>query len=268
MPDVLHIVVVLQHVDELLHVFHIALAGELDVILGDHLHLGADEGIPLLLQSLYHVIEGVWLAGDLQGGAVGLEVRRAGVQSIHHDGVLVQLALLVVNDDDALFVEGPADAALGAQVAVALVKGVADLRGGTLAVVGQGVHDDGHAAGAVALVGDGFVVVGVAGAQGLVDGALDIVVGHVDRLGLGDDGGKAGVVVGVAGAALLHRHDDLAGNFSERGGALGVGRALGFLNIMPFGMSGHSVLLSFNIVLNHFPVGSGFCNGQLGKAGR
>ncbi|CAN3958714.1 General stress protein 13, partial [Dysosmobacter welbionis] len=155
------------------------------------------------------------------GGTVGLKVGGTGLQSVHHDGVLVQLALLVVNDDDALLVKGPADAALGAQVAVALVERVADLRRGALAVVGQGLHNDGHAAGAVALVGDGLVVVGAAGAQGPVDGALDVVVGHVDGLGLGDDRGQAGVVVGVAGAAaLFHGHDDLLGDLGEGGGAL------------------------------------------------
>ena len=71
---------------------------------------------------------------------------------------------------------------------------MADLGRGALAVVGQRLDDDGHAAGAVALVGDGLVVVGVAGAERLVDGALDVVVGHVGGLGLGDDGGEAGVV--------------------------------------------------------------------------
>ena len=47
MPDVLHVVVVLQHVDELGHVLQVALAAEVDVVLGHHLHLGADEGVSL-----------------------------------------------------------------------------------------------------------------------------------------------------------------------------------------------------------------------------
>ena len=33
-PDVLHVLVILQHVDELLHVLHVSLAGEGDVVLG------------------------------------------------------------------------------------------------------------------------------------------------------------------------------------------------------------------------------------------
>ena len=47
MPDVLHVVVVLQHVDELGHVLQVALGGEADVVLRHHLHLGAGEGVAL-----------------------------------------------------------------------------------------------------------------------------------------------------------------------------------------------------------------------------
>ena len=61
MPYVLHVVVVLQHVDELGHVLQVALAAEIDVVLGHHLHLGADEGVSFLFsttvkyQSLSHL---------------------------------------------------------------------------------------------------------------------------------------------------------------------------------------------------------------------
>ena len=36
---------------------------------------------------------------------------------------------------------------------------------------------------------------------------------------------------------LLHRHNDLLGDLSKGSAALGVSRALGFLNIVPLGMS-------------------------------
>ena len=117
---------------------------------------------------------------------------------------------------------------------------MADLGRGALAVIGQRLDDDGDAAGAVALVGDGLVVVRVAGAERLVDGALDVVVGHIVRLGLGDDGGEAGVIRRVAAAALLDGDDDLLGDLGERRAALGVRRALGLLDIVPFGLSGPS----------------------------
>jgi len=116
---------------------------------------------------------------------------------------------------------------------------MAHLGGGAVAVVGEGLYDDGHAVGAVALIHHVLKVVGVAGAQRLVDGALDVVVGHVGGLGFGDDGGQAGVVGGVAAAAGLDRHDHLTGDLGKDLGPLGVRRALGLLDIVPLGMSGH-----------------------------
>ena len=58
------------------------------------------------------------------------------VERVHHDGVLVQLLVLVVDDDNALAVERPADAAGGAETAAVFVKMVADTACGAVAVVG------------------------------------------------------------------------------------------------------------------------------------
>ena len=67
-----------------------------------------------------------------------------------------------------------------------------------------------------------------------------VVVGHVGGLGLGDDGGQTGVVGRIGDtAALLDSHDQLLGDFGEGGSTLGVLCALGLLDVMPFGMSGH-----------------------------
>ena len=49
MEHVLHVIGILQHVDELLHVLHVALVREGDVVLGHHLDVGVDEGIALSL---------------------------------------------------------------------------------------------------------------------------------------------------------------------------------------------------------------------------
>ena len=128
------------------------------------------------------------------------------------------------------------------------------LYGGPVAGVCQGRHDDGNAAGAVAFVGDGFVALAAAGAGSLLQHALNVVVGHVGRLGLGDDGGQAGVVAGINGtAALFHGDDHFLCDFGKCSGALGVLCTLGFLDIMPFGMSGHK---------NIFPSGMDFKNVQ------
>ena len=221
-------------------ILDVLLARELDVGLRDEADVGAGKGVALGFKRGDDIVEGVGIGGDLKHGTVGGEVGCARLERVHHDGVLIVVAVLVVDDDDALAVERPAHAALRAHALAELVEVVADLGRGALAVIGQRLDDDGDAAGAVALVGDGLVVVRVAGAERLVDGALDVVVGHIVRLGLGDDGGEAGVIRRVAAAALLDGDDDLLGDLGERRAALGVRRALGLLDIVPFGMSGHS----------------------------
>ena len=65
----------------------------------------------------------------------------------------------------------------------ALVKAARTFGGGAVAVVGQRLDDDRHAARPIALVAHFIVVLRIA-AGGLVDGALDIVLGHGLRLGV------------------------------------------------------------------------------------
>ena len=83
-----------------------------------------------------------------------------------------------------------------------------------VAVVGERLDDHGDAAGRVALVAH-FVVILAIGAGGLLDGALDIVPGHVFDAG-GDAGrAQAGVHVGV-GQAHLGRDGDFTGQFGKQ----------------------------------------------------
>ena len=76
----------------------------------------------------------------------------------------------------------------------------------------------------------------------LLQAALDVVVGHVGSLGLGDDGCQTGVVGRVGDtAAFLDSDDQFLCDLGEGGSSHSVLRALGFLNVMPFGMSGHGL---------------------------
>ena len=119
---------------------------------------------------------------------------------------------------------------------------VAHVAGGAVAVVGHGFDDDGDAARAVALVDNGLIRIALTGGSGLFEHALNVVVGHVGRLGLGDDGRQTRIVrrIGHA-AALFDRDDHFLGNLGKRSCAFGVLCALGLLNVMPLGMSGHGV---------------------------
>ena len=248
MPHILHVFVLFQHIQKLGHAANVIFVGHGDIVLRHHLDLSALESIAFLLQRFYYIIKAVGICGDLEHGAVSLHILGAGFQRVHHHSFLVQFLVLVVNDDDALAVKGPADAALRAHALAELIEIVAHFRSGTLAVVGQRLHDNGYAAGTVSLVSNSFIVIGIAGAQRLVDGALDVVVGHIGRLGLGHHGGQTGVIIGVAAAALFYGHDDLFCDLGKRGAALGISRALGLLNIVPFGMSGHSLLLLYAVL--------------------
>jgi hypothetical protein len=153
--DVLHVVQVLDHVEQLLHARGVV-AGQLDGVLGAHRHLGH-----LGLQ-----------AGGFERGLHGLEVGRRGqhldaavVAGDHVLGAGLQrhfhhLVFAGAGRKDELpaVLELEGHAAFGAQVAAVLAEGVAHLGHGAHAVVGHAVDDDRRAADAVALVADLLVV--------------------------------------------------------------------------------------------------------------
>ena len=78
---------------------------------------------------------------------------------------LVDVGLGGVDGDDAAQLELPGDGAGLGEVAAAAREGVADVGDGAVAVVGDGLDDDGGAAGAVALVGDLLEVEGLVGCR-------------------------------------------------------------------------------------------------------
>ena len=121
-----------------------------------------------------------------------------GVDGRRQQLLLVRLALL--DDDVALLLEHPGDAVGLAEVAAVLRERVAHLADGAVLVVGERLDHDRGAAGAVGLVGD--LVVGDAGqlAGAALDGALDVVGGHVLGFRRGDGGAQARVLVDVTTA--------------------------------------------------------------------
>jgi len=91
-------------------------------------------------------------------------------------------------------------------------------------------------AGAVAFVGEVFVVCPVPAADPACDGAFDIILGHGDRSR--PDDGRPERDIGVGGAAAgFGRDNDFAGELREQLAALGIGFALLVLDAMPFAVS-------------------------------
>ena len=171
--------------------------------------------------------------------ADAVEVRRAGVdldEAVAHadvfsagvdgdEGDLVGVRVFGFEADEALVVELPGDAAGLAEGAAAAGERGAELGDGAVAVVGEGLDEDGDAARAVALERDLLESVRVAAAGAALDRALDGVGGHVLVAGLVDGEAEAGVHGGVA-AAFARGDGDLAREPGEDLAALGVIAAL------------------------------------------
>ena len=244
MPDILHIVVVLQHLQQLLHLLQRFFVRGDHGILRDHLHLGAQEGQSLRFQLLTHGGELIGIGGDLESVVHGLHVLGARIQHGHHHFVLIGIRS-ALDHQNALLVEHEAHAARYAQRAAIFRKAVTHIAGGTVAAVGNGFHDHGHTAGGIALVGDFFVIDIAQFTRGLFDGTLDIIVGHIVAFGLGDHIAQLGVAVRVA-AAFAHRDGDFTPDLGKNLTAKGVRLAFLDFNVSPFAVSGHRISLSLS----------------------
>jgi hypothetical protein len=122
-----------------------------------------------------------------------------------------------------------------------LGEGRAYFAGSAVAVVGQDLDDDGHAARPVAFIANLVVALGFAAAR-LLDRAIDIVLGHVLRPGSDDRGAQARVHDRI-GQSQLGEDGDFPRQLSEQ---LGFGRILPPLavhDVFELGMAGHGVLL-------------------------
>src|SRR5690606_21038524 len=105
-------------------------------------------------------------------------------------------------------------------------------------VVGRGLDEDRRPPGPIALVRDLLVRGALELAGALLDGAFDVVVGHVDGPRGVHRGPEPGVPRRVA-AAGPGGHGDLADHLGPRRGALGVGRRLLVLDLLPLAVTGH-----------------------------
>src|SRR5690606_36061283 len=108
---------------------------------------------------------------------------------------------------------------------------------GAIAVVGQRLDDDRHATRAIALIAD-FVIVLAVRADRLLDGAIDIVLGH--GLGARVDHRQAQTRIerGV-GHAHLGSNGDFARQLGKDLRAYGVALALAVHDVFGVGMAGH-----------------------------
>ena len=101
-PDILHIVVVFEHLEHLGHVLDVALVGQGNVALRNHFDLGGEKMI-LGAERFGHGRHIVRLSVDSENALFCLQIVGAGIQGCLENGVLIQISVFVVDDNDALF---------------------------------------------------------------------------------------------------------------------------------------------------------------------
>ncbi len=125
---------------------------------------------------------------------------------------------------------------------------MADIGDGAVAVVRQCLTNDGDTGRTIALVSICFVV-DIAGVAA-VEHALDVVVGDVVCLCLGNAVAQLGVVIRVGRAALFDCDCHFTADFRENRGLFCIIGALSLGDIIPFRMSRHlgvpPLLLSYH----------------------
>ena len=232
--DVLHVVVVVQgfhETDDLL--------GGLGVhghqVLGHHGQFGGLHGHTGGFQGVAHGREVGH--GGLEGPDIVIvdDVVGAGFHGHFHHLVFGVGGLF--HGDDALAVEHPAHAAVGAQAAAVLGEQVAHFGHGAVLVVGGHFHHDGDTGGAVTFVEAFGQVAARVLARALADGGFDLVLGQVHGLGSGN--GRTQTRVARRIATVLGSDDDFLGGLGENLAALGVLTALAVLDIGPFAVPRH-----------------------------
>src|SRR4051794_8352044 len=235
--DVLHVVAVLEGVDEPEHLAGAVLV-ELDRGARHEAGLGrvvVDAGV---LQRGADGDQVGRFADHLEGVTQVAHLFRAGIQHGHEHGVLVH-AVGLGHHDAALAGEEVGDRpGVGHRPAVA-GHGGADLHGRPVLVVGEALDEDGDAAGGVALVGDALVVDAAGlGAGPSLDRAVDVVVGHRALLRL-LDGVEQRRVAGGVPTAGAGRDLDVLDQLGEELAALGVDAGLLVLRRRPLGVAAH-----------------------------
>ena len=176
---------------------------------GDTLQLGTFALDTFLLEHLHHVAE-VFVSGvEGQVLLVGLHLFKTTVDEFHLQFVNIHIGF-AGNDKDALTGEQESEAAVGFQRTTVLVHNRLHIGHGAVVVVREGLDEKGNTVTDMALEGE-FHHLGRILVVGLVDRALQGLLGHVAAAGVLDEQTQTGIAVGI-GAALAHGDGNLFQN--------------------------------------------------------
>ena len=140
--------------------------------------------------------------------------------------------------DFAFAIELIGDAALGGDAAAVFGENRADIGSRSIEVIGGHFDDEGDAGGAVAFVSDFLDGLAAEFACAFFDGAVDVVLGHGDGLGIVDGGAEAGIGGGISTAGAGGK-GDLMSAFAEYPAFDGVYSGFDVLDLGPLVMTGH-----------------------------
>src|SRR3989304_2879409 len=111
---------------------------------------------------------------------------------------------------------------------------------GARLVVGHAIHHHRRAVDAVTLVAQLLIFHAVQFAAAALDGAFDVVLGHVVGIGFVHRQAQARIT-GRVSAAQPCRHGDFLDQTGEYLAALGILLALAVLDVRPLAMTGHTI---------------------------
>ena len=253
--DFLHIVEVLQRVEQLLHLYAI-LAGENNLVGRLHDDFAEFRPVTCTLQRLPHRDEVIRCGDDLDAAIViGHDVFSARIERYFHQAVLVGAGR---EDHLSAMLEHECNRSVRAQVAAVFGKGMAHVGHGARLVVCHAVHHHRRPVDAVTLVAYFGILHALQFAAAALDRALDIVLGHVVGIGLVHRQAQARIARRIA-PAHARGYRDLLDQSGEYLAALGILLALAVLDICPLAVSCHDVL---QIVIGrcyHFPLINPIC---------
>ena len=168
--------------------------------------------MPAAVKRFADLLHGLGRRDHFPRRAIVAQILSAGVEhDAHH---LVFVGLLFGNADVALAVEHPADGAVFGHVSAVLGEQVADFAHDAIAVVGHHLHQHSYATRPVALEHHFVESFAFERPGAALNGALDIVVGHVLALGREDGGAQARIGIRI-GASYARGNGQFSNDLGE-----------------------------------------------------
>src|SRR4051795_12279838 len=143
-----------------------------------------------------------------------------------------------IDENLSLTIEHPCHRVAGAQISAVAAERMADLGHGPIRIVGGCLDEDGGSPRSVAFVGQLLVDAPLELPGPLLNGAIDVLARHVDRLGSIDGGPEPGVTPGIT-TARPGGYRDLPDDLGPGRCALGVGNGLLAFDLFPLAVAGH-----------------------------